>query len=388
MKHFPFLDLATINAPFSNDIKLAVNRVIDSGRYIGGKEVEDFELNLADLCRAPYAIGVSNGLDALRLILRAWINLGILNPGDEVIVPSNTYIASVLAVTDNHLTPVFVEPDLETYNIDSNLIEQAITPRTRAIMVVHLYGRVAWDKNIVDIAQRHNLKIIEDNAQAIGAIALSDGLQQSRVTGALGDASAFSFYPTKNIGALGDAGAVVTHDKDLADTVTALRNYGSKTQYHNIYNGLNCRLDPMQAAIINVKLPHTANENNYRQTLANSYNEAITNPIVIKPAKSICNENVWHQFIIRVPNREHFRRYMSSNGVETAIHYPTPPHLQPCYKQYAHLQLPVAVKIANEVVSLPITRCTSIADTIEIAEIINRYAAKWPVNSKLFQQNL
>lgn len=376
MKHFPFLDLATINAPFSNDIKLAVNRVIESGRYIGGKEVEAFERNLADLCRVPYAIGVSNGLDALRLILRAWLNLGILNPGDEVIVPSNTYIASVLAITDNHLTPVFVEPDIETYNIDSNLIEQAITPRTRAIMVVHLYGRVAWDKTIVDIAQRHNLKIIEDNAQSIGAIALTDGLQQSRVTGALGDAAAFSFYPTKNIGALGDAGAVVTHDKDLADTVTALRNYGSKTQYFNIYDGLNCRLDPIQAAIINVKLPHTENENKYRQTLADIYNNTINNPIVIKPAASINNENVWHQYVIRVPDREHFRRYMSSNGVETAIHYPIPPHLQPCYKQYAHLQLPVAVKIANEVVSLPITRCTSVTDAIEIADIINGYAAE------------
>ena len=223
------------------------------------------------------------------------------------------------------------------------------------------------------IAKKYNLKVIEDNAQAIGAIASCDGLHGSRKTGALGDAGAFSFYPTKNIGALGDAGAVITHDKELADAVTALRNYGSDRQYHNIYTGLNCRLDPMQAAILNVKLKHITEENSYRQSIAEIYDKNITSHEVIKPLNDNPTQTVWHQYVIRVKNRENFRQYLSNNGVETAIHYATPPHLQPCYKQYSHLYLPITEMLSNEVVSLPITRCTSLSDAHEIANIINQY---------------
>lgn len=375
MKRYTFLDLATVNAPYSDAIKKATERVIESGRYIGGEEVATFEQNLATLCNAPYAIGVSNGLDALRLIIRAYIELGVMHAGDEIIVPSNTYIASVLAITDNGLVPRFVEPDILTYNLDSSLLERNLSSRTRAIMPVHLYGRIAWDDCIAKCAKKFNLKVIEDNAQAIGATALADGLYGSRMTGALGDAGAFSFYPTKNIGALGDAGAVVTHDKALADAITALRNYGSDRQYQNIYAGLNCRLDPMQAAIINVKLPHIKEENGYRQQIADIYEQAIKNHAVTKPIRRIANEQVWHQYTIRVTDRDKFRDYLSSHGVETAIHYPTPPHLQPCYRdsQYAKTSYPIAEKIADEIISLPITRCTSADDAREIADIINRY---------------
>ena len=373
MKQYPFLNLGTINNIYSNDIKNAVNRAIDSGQYIGGKEVIELEQNLASYCKAPYAVGVSNGLDALRLIFRAYIELGIMVPGDEVIVPANTYIASVLAITDNGLIPIFVEPRLDSYNLNSDLIENAITPRTKAIMTVHLYGRVAWDEKLTTIAKKYNLKVIEDNAQAIGATSPIDGLYDSHFTGALGDAGAISFYPTKNIGALGDAGAVITHDNNLAQVISALRNYGSDRQYHNIYAGLNCRLDPIQAAIINIKLQHINQETEYRQAIADIYEAEINNESIVKPLKRINNETVWHQYIIRTSHRNRFREYMLENGVETAIHYATPPHRQPCYSQYAHLQLPITEKIANEVVSLPITRCTSIQDAHEIAEIINNF---------------
>ncbi len=373
MKKYTFLDLGIINKPYFDEIKHVTTRVIESGRYIGGEEVTNFEQNLATICNAPYSIGVSNGLDALRLIIRGYLELGVFSKGDEIIVPANTYIASILAITDNGLNPVFVEPNIFTHNLDSNLIKQAITPRTRAIMPVHLYGRVCWDEQLVDIAKKYNLKVIEDNAQAIGAIASCDGLHGSRKTGALGDAGAFSFYPTKNIGALGDAGAVITHDKELADAVTALRNYGSDRQYHNIYTGLNCRLDPMQAAILNVKLKHITEENSYRQSIAEIYDKNITSHEVIKPLNDNPTQIVWHQYVVRVKNRDNFRQYLSNNGVETAIHYATPPHLQPCYKQYSHLYLPITEMLSNEVVSLPITRCTSLSDAHEIANIINQY---------------
>lgn len=373
MKHYPFLDLKTINSRYDNAIKDAVNRVINSGIYIGGSEVETFEENIRSICNTPYCIGVSTGLDALRLIIRGYIKLGILEPNDEVIVPANTFIASILAITDNQLKPLFVEPDAYSHNIDSNSIEDVITPRTKAIIPVHLYGRVAWNKEIAFIAKKHNLIVIEDNAQALGATSLQQGLYDTTATGSLGHAAAISFYPTKNVGAMGDAGAIVTHDKNLAQVVTALRNYGSDYQYHYIYDGLNCRLDPIQAAIINVKLPYLNEENKYRQSIADIYDTNINNEAIIKPLKRIDNEVVWHQYVIRTSNRNKFRKFMLSNGVETAIHYPTPPHLQPCYKQYNHLSLPITEKIANEVVSLPITRCTSIQDAIEISNIVNKY---------------
>lgn len=373
MKKYTFLDLSIINKPYFEEITRATSRVIESGRYIGGEEVANFEKELASICNAPYAIGVSNGLDALRLIIRGYIELGVFSKGDEIIVPANTYIASVLAITDNGLNPIFVEPNPLTHNLDISLLEQSITPRTRAIMPVHLYGRVCWNDQLANIAKKCDLKVIEDNAQAIGAIASCDGLHGSRKTGALGNAGAFSFYPTKNIGALGDAGAVVTHDKELANAVIALRNYGSIKQYQNIYAGLNCRLDPMQAAILNVKLQYLAKENSYRQSIADIYDKNIINSAVIKPLNDNPAQTVWHQYVVRVKNRDNFRQYLSNNGVETGIHYAIPPHLQPCYKQYSHLCLPITEMLSNEVISLPITRCTSLSDAHEIANIINQY---------------
>lgn len=374
MKKYQFLDLKTINAPYMEQLQQATARVVASGRYIGGQEVEEFELRLSQLCHTPYAIGTSNGLDALRLILRAYIEMGIMAKGDEVIVPTNSFIASALAITDNDLIPVFAEPDSETYNLDCSKLERLITPRTKAIMTVHLYGRVSWDEDLKLIAQKHNLKIIEDNAQAIGATSSIKGLNGTFTTGGLGDAAAISFYPTKNIGALGDAGAVTTHDEKLAQAVRALANYGyCSGHYNSTYAGLNCRLDPIQAAILNVKLPFVDKENSHRQQIADIYTNAITNKAIIKPARRIANEVVWHQYVIRVSERERFCQYLSENGVETAIHYPTPIHRQPCYKQYNNINLPIAEMLASEIVSLPISRCTSVDDARAIADIINLF---------------
>lgn len=370
---YPFLNLATINEPFIAEITSATQRVINSGRYIGGQEVESFESELAAMTGSKFAIGTGNGLDALKLIFRAYIELGKLKAGDEVIVPANTYIASVLAVTDNGLTPIFVEPSVDTLNLDTQLISNAVTERTKAILTVHLYGRICYDQAMIDVARQHNLLIIEDNAQAIGAVSDLAGLNGSHHSGALGHAAGFSFYPTKNIGALGDAGAVTTDDEDLAKAITALRNYGSDRLYHNVYAGYNSRLDPMQAAILRAKLPHTDAINNYRRNLAKIYNDNINNPCVIKPQFDGTQSHVWHQYIVRVNDRDKFRDYLLGNGVETAIHYPTPPHRQPCYSQYSNLHLPIADMLGNEVVSLPITACTSEADAADIAQIINSY---------------
>lgn len=372
-KRYPFLDLGQVNGPFRAGIEEAVARVIASGRYVGGPEVEGLERELAAMTGTPYAVGVSNGLDALRMIFRAYIEMGEMHPGDEVIVPANTYVASVLAVTDCGLVPVFVEPSTATLNLDPQLVEDAVTPSTRAILTVHLYGRTSWDATLADIARRHNLRVVEDNAQAIGARSTTPGLYGGNMTGALGDAAAFSFYPTKNIGALGDAGAVTTFDPRLAATVAALRNYGSDRRYHNIYEGFNCRLDPIQAAILRVKLPRLAEENVVRAQIAAIYEEHIVNPLVTKPLYTTDGTMVWHQYIVRVADRDAFRRHMDANGVETAVHYSTPPHLQPCYERYAGLWLPVTERIAREVVSLPITRCTTPDDARDIAAIVNRY---------------
>ena len=370
---YPFLRLSDVNAPWHDQMAAAMMRVLDSGYYIGGPELVSFEEMLARQTGTPHAIGVTNGLDALRLIFRAYIEMGRLKPGDEVIVPANTYIASVLAVTDNNLVPIFVEPDIATLNLDTRRLEEAITPRTRAILTVHLYGRICWDERMAEAARRHNLIVVEDNAQAIGARTSIPGLFGTHTSGGLGHAGAFSFYPTKNIGALGDAGAVATHDAELAATIRAIRNYGSDRQYHNVYAGLNCRLDPMKAAVLAVKLPHTDAENDLRRRRAAIYEQHIDNPAVIKPRWSEGPENVWHQYIVRVDNRDRFRDYLATHGVETAVHYATPPHRQPCYSQYSGLHLPVTDEIARTVVSLPITRTTTESDAGEIARIINDY---------------
>lgn len=372
---FPFLRLSDVNAPYRDEMAEAMLRVLDSGYYIGGPELERFERMLAEACDAQYAVGCTNGLDALRLIFRAYKELGMLKDGDEVIVPANTYVASILAVTDNNLTPVFVEPDNRTLNLDTSLIDRHITPRTRAILTVHLYGRTCWDAILADAARRHNLIVVEDNAQAIGARSNAPGLFGSHITGGLGHAGAFSFYPTKNIGALGDAGAVVTHDAELAKAIRALRNYGSDRQYHNIYKGLNCRLDPMKAAVLAVKLPHTDAENALRRERAALYDRLITNPLIEKPLWVDDSSCVWHQYVVRVAERDAFRKYLADNGVETAIHYAVPPHLQPCYREYAGLSLPVTCAIADSVVSLPITRTTHIDDIPAICDIINDWGS-------------
>lgn len=372
---YPFLDLHKVNEPYMDRLVEAAERVIRSGRYVGGEEVAALESEIGEMLAAPSVVGVSNGLDALRLIIRAYIEMGVMSKGDEVIYPANTYIASVLAISDAGLVPVPVDIDERTMNIDSSLIEAAVTERTRAIMTVHLYGRVAWDACLVETARRHNLKIIEDCAQAFGARTLSPGLHSSQHAGALGDAAGISFYPTKNIGALGDAGAVVTHDPQLAAAVRALANYGSDRRYHNIYCGFNCRLDPIQAAMLRVKLPHISDENADRFARALAYQRTIENPAVTLPYMSReVTDHVWHQYVVRVPSssRECFRRILEEEGIGTDIHYAVPPHKQPCYAGLRHGPLPLTDRLADEMVSLPIATGISVADAAEIGRVINK----------------
>lgn len=370
-----FLDLASVNRKYATLLKSAAGIVIDSGRYIGGSEVNAFEQALARLCEVPYAIGVSNGLDALRLIFRAYILLGTLQRGDEVIVPANTYIASVLAITDAGLIPRFVDPDPLTHNLCGRTLREALTSRTKAILTVHLYGRIAWDSDMAELARLHHLLVIEDNAQAIGAKALTAGLYDTHGSGSLGQAAAISFYPTKNLGALGDAGAVVTHDARLAEAVRALSNYGADTQYHNIYRGFNCRLDPMQAAMLNAKLPYLDDEIRHRRMIAGKYLSEIKNPCVKLPERAM-QESVWHQFVVRVDDRVRFREYLRNHGIFTGVHYPVPVHKQPCYADYAKLHLPVSEMLAEQVTSLPINNAVSASDAAKIACIINGYTKR------------
>lgn len=372
-KRYEFLNLGAVNAPYMPEIESAIGRVLASGRYVGGPENDAFEQMLASMTgEGLRAVGVSNGLDALRLIFRGYIALGRLRPGDEVIVPSNTYIASVLAVTDAGLTPVLTDPDPQTMNLSAEGMRRALSPRTRAVLTVHLYGRPAWDAKMEAIARSHGLTVVEDNAQAIGAVAAGGAF-----TGALGDAAAFSFYPTKNIGALGDAGAVVTADAELANTVRALANYGSRERYRNEYAGFNCRLDPVQAAVLAVKLPHLEEENRRRRELADIYLTEIRHPGVILPEKPSRGTHVWHQFVVRTADgidRDAFRACLASEGVQTDVHYPTPPHRQRCYAElFAGKDYPVADALSATVVSLPISSCTSQTDARAISAIINRY---------------
>lgn len=371
-RRFPFLSLDLVNQPYKQAMKDAACRVIDSGRYIGGEEVEEFEREIGEICEVPYVVGVSNGLDALRLILRAYIELGRLKPGDEVIVPADTYVATVLAVSDNNLVPVFADVDLESRNLKADAVLKVITPKTKAIIPVHLYGRVCWDEDMAALINQYDLLVIEDNAQAIMAQSNYPGLFGTKMTGGLGNAAGISFYPTKNLGAIGDAGAVATHDKGLADVVRALRNYGSDRQYHNIYTGLNCRLDPIQAAMMRVKIPYLRKDTLHRRAIAEIYQKEIINPLVQKPILG-GEDCVWHQYVVLVEKRDDFRRYLLEQGVETAVHYPCPPYKQPCYSQFADDCFPNAEMIANKCVSLPISTCTSLDDAYSIAQIINSF---------------
>lgn len=374
MKHYQFLSLKKANEPYVDEIRAAWEQILDDGWYLHGKFAARLERELADLCHAGHAVACSNGLDALRLIFRAYVEMGVMQHGDEVIVPANTYVASVLAVTDNGLVPVFADIDETTMNLDFAQAEQKITSRTKAIMVVHLYGSPCWSPDAVRLAERYGVKIVEDNAQAIGASSRFAGLHGTHATGGLGDVAAFSFYPTKNIGAMGDAGAVVTSDKQLASTVRALANYGADTRYHNIYRGLNCRMDELQAAVLCVKLGHLEEITVARRERAAIYDAHIRNPQIVKPRIFSEDVQVWHQYEIRVPKRrDEFRDYMARHGVETDIHYAVPPHLQPCYRQYAAIELPVTCRLASEIVSLPVSESMPVGDIAEIAAIANGF---------------
>ena len=369
-----FLDLQKINAQYAKELKQVASEVIDSGWFLQGQQLLTFEKKLADYIGASHAIGVANGLDALRLILKAYVDMGFMTEGDEVIVPANTYIASVLAITDNRLQPILVEPNLSSYNLAIDLIESHITTRTKAIMVVHLYGQVCWNEKLVALAKKYNLKIIEDNAQAIGA--QWNGIK----TGNLGDTAGFSFYPGKNLGALGDAGAITTNDSELATRVRALGNYGSQKKYVNEFQGLNSRLDEIQAAFLSVKLNYLDAENQYRRQLAALYLEGIKNlkiqlPI---PTNMVVNsaenqEHVWHLFVIRCKEREKLQEYLTSNGVQTLIHYPIPPNKQLAYASLNHLDFPITNAIHNEVLSLPISPVTTIDEVQKIILILNDF---------------
>lgn len=363
-----FLDLQKINAQYADELKQAASDVIDSGWYLQGAQNEKFENELCRLTGAPYAVAVANGLDALRLILRAYIEMGVMKEGDEVIVPANTYIASILAITDNRLVPVLVEPSIETYNIDIDKIEEAITPRTKAIMVVHLYGCVVWNEKLEAIAKKHGLKIIEDNAQAIGAE--YHGVR----TGNLGDAAGFSFYPGKNLGALGDSGAVTTKDIEVARIVRAVANYGSEKKYQNTYMGLNSRMDEIQAAFLSVKMKHILEENERRRQIATDYCANIKNAKITLPARPKDKmEHVHHLFVVRTSDRDSLQKYLIENDVQTLIHYPIPPHKQNCYKSWNSLSYPITEKIHNEVLSLPISPVMSDEEVRQVIEILNRY---------------
>lgn len=369
----PFLDLKNINAQYAEELKQAASRVIDSGWYLMGEELKRFESELADFVGAKHAIGVANGLDALRLILRAYIEMGVMQPGDEVIVPANTYIASVLAITDNGLVPVLVEPDPISYNIDASEIEKHLTTKTKAIMVVHLYGQVAWSEELHALSKKHNLKVIEDNAQAIGAS--WNGIR----TGNLGDAAGFSFYPGKNLGALGDSGAVTTNDSELAELVRAFGNYGSRVKYQNEFQGLNSRMDEIQAAFLRVKLAYIDEENHRRDAVAQTYKSQIKNPLIQLPeVLGVPNpigalSHVWHLFVIRTKKRDALQQYLNDNGVQTVIHYPIPPHKQKAYSNMNHLSFPLTELIHEEVLSLPISPVFSEQEVTKVIQIVNHY---------------
>lgn len=363
-----FLDLQKINLLHQAEIEERLLKTFRSGWYLLGGEVKTFEDNLAAYTGAKHAIGVANGLDALRLILRAYMELGLMQKGDEIIVPANTYIASVLAISDNGLVPVFVEPDPQTFNLDLNQIEKHLTPKTKGIMLVHLYGQIVFSEELKALAQKHDLKIIEDNAQAIGAV------QNGKKSGNLGDAAGFSFYPGKNLGALGDAGAVTTNDDELAKTIRAIANYGSNQKYVNIYQGLNSRLDELQAATLDVKLKYIDEENARRQAIATRYNAEITNPKIALPNHpKDAAEHVWHLYVIRTADREKLQNYLTENGVQTLIHYPIPPHKQQAYQEYNHLTFPITEKIHEEVLSLPISPVMTDEEVSGVIEVINKF---------------
>ena len=392
-----FLDLKAVNAAYAVEIEEAMLRVARSGWYLRGEETHRFEEAYAQYVGCRHAIGCANGLDALRLIFRAYVEMGKLHEGDEVIVPANTYIASILAITDNRLKPIFVEPDRETLQIDDSLIEQAITPRTRAILIVHLYGRCAYTDHIGHLCQKHNLLLIEDNAQAHGAklrienskLKVGSAMEahsdegnnfqfsilnsQFKKTGSLGHAAGHSFYPGKNLGALGDAGCVTTNDDELAAVVRALGNYGSEEKYVCKYAGYNSRIDEVQAAMLAAKLPHLDEANRHRAEIAEVYYKGIANPLIRLPRYVAPESNVYHLFPIFCQERDKLQQYLKEQGIETLIHYPIAPHQQECYREYAHLSLPITEEIHRTELSLPIGPTMTLDEAQRVVEAVNGF---------------
>ena len=356
-----FLDLHKINLPYQEALHQKLQDVLDKGWFILGDEVKAFEKSFASYCGMKHCIGVGNGLDAMVLIFKAYIQLGVLKKGDEVIVPANTYIASILAILQADLVPVLVEPDSKTYNIDPDLIVEKITNKTKGILVVHLYGQLADMDKINEIGKKYNLLIVEDAAQAQG------------VTFEGNNTKAFSFYPGKNLGSLGDAGAITTNDDALAEVLFAMRNYGSEKKYYNEIIGVNSRLDELQAAFLNVKLPNLETENNRRRQIAKRYSTEIKNNKIVLPLCEDLSNHVFHLFVVRTENREHLQEYLKENSIETLIHYPIPPHKQNALKEWNNLSFPITEKIHREVLSLPISPVMSDDEVTKVVEILNRY---------------
>lgn len=358
-----FLDLEKVNNRFRSEIDNRIKTILDKGWYLQGEENEKFSHNFANYCGTKYALGVANGLDAINLIIRAY-GFGI---GDEIIVPSNTYIATILAVSENGCTPVLVEPDINTYNINPNLIEEKITQKTKAIIVVHLYGQAVQMEKVWQLAKKYNLKVIEDSAQAHGA------LYQGKKVGNLSDVSAFSFYPGKNLGCMGDGGAVTTNDEEIYKKIKAIANYGSDRKYHHIYKGVNSRLDEIQAAVLDVKLPHLDSDNERRREISKYYRKNITNSKIILPKVYDENAHVWHIFAIRAEKRDELQKHLEDNGIQTNIHYPTSPHKQGAYAEWANRSYPISEEIHRTILSLPISPVMTDIEVKKVVEVVNAF---------------
>lgn len=375
-----FLDLKRVTELHGNEIQEAARQVIESGWYLQGEATHRFEQHYAEYIGTEHCVGVANGLDALTLIYRAYLEMGVMQEGDEVIVPANTYIASILAITENGLVPVLVEPRMDTLEIDDSLIEAHITERTRSIMIVHLYGRCAYTESIKTLCEKYHLKLVEDNAQAHGCTHrnhqhLTTNTQHPIKTGSLGDAAGHSFYPGKNLGALGDGGAVTTNDKELADIVRALGNYGSERKYVFKYKGRNSRLDELQAAILDVKLRYLDEDNQHRQEVAAFYYDHIKNPLVRLPKRTDDQQNVYHIFPVFCERRDELQYFLTERGIQTLIHYPIPPHKQECYKEWNTLQLPVTERISQEELSLPISQAITLEEAAEVVKAVNAFTS-------------
>lgn len=358
-----FLDLEKVNNRFRNEIDSRIKAILDKGWYLQGEENEIFTKNFAQYCGTKYCVGVANGLDALNLIIKAYG----FGTGDEIIVPANTYIATILAISQNGCTPILVEPDINTYNINPDLIEEKITDKTKAIMIVHLYGQAVQMEKIWELAKKYDLKVIEDSAQAHGTV------YNGKRAGNLSDASAFSFYPGKNLGCIGDGGAVTTNDGELAAKIKAIANYGSDRKYHHIYKGVNSRLDEIQAAVLDVKLKYLDQDNEKRRKIAKYYRENIKNEKIILPTTYNENSHVWHVFVVRTDERDRFQKYLQDNDIQTIIHYPTPPHKQGAYSEWNHLSFPITEEIHKTIISLPISPVITDAEVEKIVEVVNEY---------------